>query len=80
VDIWLSSAVDAVAATAGVSRASLDLSDADVEKLLELARIAAHDSGERTNAPLICYLVGRSVAASGKALEDVAAAVPSRDG
>jgi hypothetical protein len=77
VDSWLSSAVGAVATAAGVPRSSLDLSDADVEKLLELARIAAHDSGQRTNAPLICYLVGLAVEASGKSLEDVAGAVPS---
>jgi hypothetical protein len=29
-----------------------------VDELLELARIAAHESGERINAPLLCYLVG----------------------
>ena len=28
--------------------------------LLDLARIAAHDGGERTNAPLLCYLLGRA--------------------
>jgi hypothetical protein len=80
VDPWLSSAVDALATATGVPRASLDLSDAEVERLLDLARVAAHESGERVNAPLICYLVGRSVAASGKTLEDVAAAVPGADG
>ena len=31
----------------------LSLSPADVELLLELARAAAHESGERTNAPLV---------------------------
>ena len=36
-----------------------DLSDADVESLLELAGVAAHSS-ERLAAPLACYLVGRS--------------------
>ena len=39
----------------------LSLSPADVELLLELARAAAHESGERTNAPLVSYLVGLSV-------------------
>jgi hypothetical protein len=39
----------------------LSLSPADVELLLELARTAAHESGERTNAPLVSYLVGLSV-------------------
>lgn len=39
----------------------LGLSLADVELLLELAREAAHESGERTNAPLVSYLVGLAV-------------------
>jgi hypothetical protein len=30
------------------------------ETLLDLARVAAHESGDRTNAPLLCYLVGRA--------------------
>jgi Domain of unknown function (DUF6457) len=38
----------------------LDLSDADASTLLDLARIAARMSGDRTNAPLLCYLVGRA--------------------
>jgi hypothetical protein len=42
----------------------LSLSPADVELLLELAREAAHESGERTNAPLVSYLVGLSVGRS----------------
>ena len=36
----------------------LSLSPADIEALLELAREAAHTSGDRTNAPLVAYLVG----------------------
>jgi hypothetical protein len=36
----------------------LSLSPAEAEALLELARDAAHESGERTNAPLVAYLVG----------------------
>ena len=55
-------------------RPQLDLSDADEATILDLARIAAHDSGERTNAPLLCYLVGQATA-GGASLEDVAAAV-----
>src|ERR671933_110193 len=47
------------AAEAGAEPDALRLSDADVDKLLDLARIAAHVSGDRTNAPLVCYLVGR---------------------
>jgi hypothetical protein len=57
---WLRDARDAVAAAAGVPASELELSDGDVATLLDLARIAAHESGERTNAPLLCYLVGRA--------------------
>jgi Domain of unknown function (DUF6457) len=59
-DAWLKEARDAVARAAGVPPEELELSDGDAAALLELARIAAHDSGERTNAPLLCYLVGRA--------------------
>ena len=59
-DAWLRDARDSLATAAGVPPEELELSDDDVRELLELARIAAHDSGERTNAPLLCYLVGRA--------------------
>ena len=57
-DAWLADARDALAEAAGVPRERLELSDDDVAVLFDLARIAAHESGERTNAPLLCYLVG----------------------
>ncbi len=57
-DAWLSDVRDAVAQAAGVPPGEVDLSDEDAATLLDLARIAAHESGERTNAPLLCYLVG----------------------
>jgi len=60
VDAWLADARDALAAATGVPRERLELADDDVSTLLDLARIAAHESGERTNAPLLCYLVGRA--------------------
>ena len=72
-DAWLGNARDALAAEANLAPEQLALSDADAATLLDLARIAAHESGERTNAPLLCYLVGR---AQGKAgLESLAGAV-----
>ena len=73
-DAWLSQAADAIAAASGVERGSLDLDSATERTLLELARVAAHESGERINAPLLCYLVGRA-AASGAAVDDLADAV-----
>ena len=37
-----------------------DLRPDEISLLLNLAGDAAHDSGQRTNAPLLCYLVGRA--------------------
>ncbi|HZT90632.1 MAG TPA: DUF6457 domain-containing protein [Gaiellaceae bacterium] len=51
-DEWLRRA----AAAAGNDE---DLSEQDAQTLLKIAKIAAHESGDRTNAPLLCYLVGR---------------------
>lgn len=59
-DAWLQDARAALAEAAGLAPDELDLSDEDAATLLDLARVAAHDSGERTNAPLLCYLVGRA--------------------
>jgi hypothetical protein len=52
----------------------VDELDAEEEKtLLDLAALAAHESGVRTNAPLLCYLLGRS----GKSLDELAEIVRS---
>jgi Domain of unknown function (DUF6457) len=72
-DAWLSHARDALAEAAGVDPSALELDSAAETTLLDLARIAAHESGERTNAPLLCYLVGR--AQGDASLEDLAEAV-----
>ena len=73
-DTWLTDARDAVADAAGIDPAQLDLSRDDEKTLLDLARIAAHVSGERTNAPLLCFLVGRAVG-RGASLDELAAAI-----
>jgi len=49
---WLTRQADAL----GVQ----GLTEAEIVTLLDLARVAAHESGDRTNAPLLCYLVGRA--------------------
>ena len=59
-DEWLREARDRLADAAGQGPETLDLAQEEIDELLELARIAAHDSGERINAPLLCYLVGRA--------------------
>lgn len=57
-DGWLEEARTKLAAAVGDDPAGYALSRAEMDELLELARVAAHESGERTNAPLLCYLVG----------------------
>jgi hypothetical protein len=74
-DAWLRSARDAIAAASGVPAAQLELGPRDVRTLLDLARVAAHESGERTNAPLLCYLIGVAAARSGAELDALADAV-----
>ena len=61
---WLSARADALAQRSGVNRAALELTEQEVDGLLELAGFAAHTSGARTNAPLLCYLLGLARAGS----------------
>ena len=72
-DAWLTQARDAVAGAAGKPSAELEIGDEAAANLLDLARIAAHESGERTNAPLLCYLVGR--VQGDRSLEELAEAI-----
>ena len=74
-DAWLSGARDELARVAGIRADTLALSDEQVAILLEAARIAAHESGERTNAPLLCYLLGRAEATGRVTLDELADAV-----
>jgi hypothetical protein len=67
VNPWLA----ARAAALGVE----DLTPDEISLLLTLAGDAAHESGARTNAPLLCYLVGR--AQGDRPLADVAEIVRS---
>jgi hypothetical protein len=50
---WL----DRVAAAIGSDE---KLSDEEIDALLKIARLAAHESDDRRNAPLLAYLIGRS--------------------
>lgn len=54
-----------------------DLTPDEVSLLLHLAGHAAHDSGARTNAPLLCYLLGRAQASEGRSLDELAKIVQS---
>jgi hypothetical protein len=55
---WLVAATQRLAQEGGGGAGDYALTQMEIDELLELARVAAHESGERTNAPLISYLVG----------------------
>jgi len=68
VNEWLRNAVSGL-------DGDLELSSDEMRTLLDLAAYAAHESGNRVNAPLVCYLAGRL---QGKRdLDEVAEAVRS---
>ena len=73
---WLDDVTEKVAAAAGLKPAELKLSSEQVREILDLARIASHSSGDRINAPLLCYELGVAVG-KGSSLEAVAEAVRS---
>jgi hypothetical protein len=75
VDDWLRSARDAIAAAAHLQPSQVELTAAEERTLLDLARVAAHTSGERTNAPLLCYLLGLAAGRSGVDVEALGDAV-----
>ena len=70
-DEWLEDARAKLASAVGDEPGRYDLTPAETDELLELARIAAHTSGERTNAPLLCYLVGLAHGRHGGELSDL---------
>jgi hypothetical protein len=75
---WLDRVIEDVAAAAGIDAAELRLSSETKREILDLARIASHSSGERINAPLLCYALGIAVA-KGASLDDLAPVVRGRE-
>lgn len=72
-DEWMTRVRDSLAEAANIPASELELERDDVATLLDLAAIAAHQSGQRTNAPLLCYLLGK--AERGTDLETLAKAI-----
>jgi len=71
---WLTDVTLALARTTGIDAADLLVDSRAAEQLLDIAGTAAHMSGERTNAPLLCHVLGRAVA-RGASLDACIAAV-----
>jgi hypothetical protein len=74
---WFDETAAALADVAGLHPGDLDLPDDVRDEILDLARIASHDSGERINAPLLCYALGLAVA-RGASLDDLAGVIRER--
>lgn len=70
---WLAQHADALAQASGIERGELELNEGQIEAILDIAGYAAHDSGARTNAPLLCYLLGR--VQGGASFDELAEAV-----
>lgn len=51
-----------IADETGIDAPALMIDATEADTLLRLAAVAAHESGERTNAPLLCHVLGRAVA------------------
>ncbi len=72
---WLREATARLAREGYGDEAEYELGADAIDELLELARVAAHESGERTNAPLVSYLVGLARGRHGGSLDDLVDAV-----
>jgi len=68
---WISEVSSRLAAATGLDAGALAVSETDADTLLRLAAVAAHETGDRTNAPILCHVLGRAVAL-GAPLEDLA--------
>jgi hypothetical protein len=55
---WLETAAQRLAAEVGDDPADYWFDEREIERILDLAGVAAHEGGHKTNAPLLCYLVG----------------------
>ena len=73
---WITETTLRIAAATGIDAATLLVDARAAEQLLDLAGFAAHESGDRTNAPLLCFVLGHAVA-QGASLDALDAAVRS---
>jgi Domain of unknown function (DUF6457) len=74
-DDWLDDTRAGIGRSADLAPSELELTPNEERVLLDAARVAAHASGARTNAPLLCYLLGLARGRSGVDLEALTATV-----
>ena len=71
---WIDEVTLEIARATGIDAATLLVDEVTKETLLDLAGVAAHTSGDRTNAPLLCHVIGRALA-GGATLDECARVV-----
>jgi hypothetical protein len=76
---WITETTLRVAAATGLDPTTLLVDATTAQQLLDLAGVAAHESGERTNAPLLCFVLGRATAL-GASIDDLDTAVRDTTG
>ncbi len=77
---WLDQAQGRIAELVGDQPSAYELTESDADTLLALAGVAAHTSGERTNAPLVTFLAGMALGRhSDRTLGEIAAAARGDD-
>jgi hypothetical protein len=68
---WITDITMRIATETDVAPADLLVDADDRNTLLDLAGVAAHASGDRTNAPILCHVLGLAIA-RGATLEQCA--------
>ncbi len=77
---WLNQAQGRIAELVGDEPSVYELTEADADTLLALAGVAAHTSGDRTNAPLVTFLAGVALGRhSDRTLGEIAVAARGGD-
>ena len=55
---WLEAAALRLSDGVGDDPSGYVFDEGEIDRILDLAGVAAHEGGHKTNAPLLCYLVG----------------------
>jgi hypothetical protein len=71
---WITELTLQLASATNLDPAGLMVDVIAKDTLLDLAGVAAHTSGDRTNAPLLCHVIGRAMA-QGATLDECARVV-----
>jgi hypothetical protein len=78
---WLEAARRRLADEVGDDPRLYELDERQIEMLLDLARVAAHEGGHKTNAPLLSYLVGLAHGRNpGRTLDELVSVATSERG